>query len=354
MRKIARLTKELEDYNQNPAMNQLEQVTSAVESTHSVFACSSSASSSSSFSSSSSSSTSSSPPSAIVDEQATAVRRRILHNHRLSPMKEPTEMEREQRMKRKELEKCFNQETWKSNRQIIQDPVTSAIDPTEGVAANKKYWEKWKRKRHRGQDRANSAKVLACSSSTSFSLLSFSPFYEQTNFQTTIDEDISWDTLNDRNQYISDLVHDAAFNLPLEEKEPAEDLIKANVVVQISDLMQNQRRLEKLLQLFEQDLQLIEQKSYERRKHQLLLLKKVLLNYRKFLLEIRTQWRARDAADSSFLSSYAAYSSFSSSYSSFENLYRDHLHHVHPLLDEGWWDEESSDEGSLYEGCFTS
>ena len=138
---LARLTKELEDYNQNPEMNQLEQVTSAVESTHSVFACSSSASLSS-FSLSSSSPTSSSPPSAIVDEQATAVRRRILHNHRLSPMKEPTEMEREQRMKIKELEKFFNQETWNSNRQIIRDPVTSAIDPTEGVAANKKYWEK--------------------------------------------------------------------------------------------------------------------------------------------------------------------------------------------------------------------
>lgn len=163
---------------------------------------------------------------------------------------------------------------------------------------------------------------------------------------------------------------DAAFNLPLEEKKQGEDLLKANVVLQISDLMQNQRRLEKNLQLFEQDLQLIEQKSYERRKHQLLLLKKVLLNYRNFLLEKRTQWRARDAAlrdnpmkaCSLFYPSHGpfntldidplkTYSSFSSSYGSFENLYIDHLNHAHPLQDEGLSDEGSSDEGSLDEGA---
>jgi hypothetical protein len=160
MRKIARLTKELEDYNQKPVMNQLEQdsVTSAVELTQPVIACSSSTSSSMS-SSSSSSSYSSSSPSANVDELRT-------FNFTLLTMREPTEIEREKQTKRKEMENCFDRETWKSNRQIIQDPFTSAMELAERVAVNKKYWEKWKRKRHRRQDPANSAMVLACSSST--------------------------------------------------------------------------------------------------------------------------------------------------------------------------------------------
>ena len=160
MRKIARLTKELEDYNQKPVMNQLEQdsVTSAVELTQPVIACSSSTSSSMS-SSSSSSSYSSSSPSANVDELRT-------FNFTLLTMRKPTEIEREKQTKRKEMENCFDRETWKSNRQIIQDPFTSAMELAERVAVNKKYWEKWKRKRHRRQDPANSAMVLACSSST--------------------------------------------------------------------------------------------------------------------------------------------------------------------------------------------
>ena len=160
MRKIARLTKELEDYNQKPVMNQLEQdsVTSAVELTQPVIACSSSTSSSMS-SSSSSSSYSSSSPSANVDELRT-------FNFTLLTMREPTEIEREKQTKRKEMENCFDRETWKSNRQIIQDPFTSAMELAERIAVNKKYWEKWKRKRHRRQDPANSAMVLACSSST--------------------------------------------------------------------------------------------------------------------------------------------------------------------------------------------
>ena len=160
MRKIARLTKELEDYNQKPVMNQLEQdsVTSAVELTQPVIACSSSTSSSMS-SSSSSSSYSSSSPSANVDELRT-------FNFTLLTMREPTEIESEKQTKRKEMENCFDRETWKSNRQIIQDPFTSAMELAERVAVNKKYWEKWKRKRHRRQDPANSAMVLACSSST--------------------------------------------------------------------------------------------------------------------------------------------------------------------------------------------
>ena len=160
MRKIARLPKELEDYNQKPVMNQLEQdsVTSAVELTQPVIACSSSTSSSMS-SSSSSSSYSSSSPSANVDELRT-------FNFTLLTMREPTEIEREKQTKRKEMENCFDRETWKSNRQIIQDPFTSAMELAERVAVNKKYWEKWKRKRHRRQDPANSAMVLACSSST--------------------------------------------------------------------------------------------------------------------------------------------------------------------------------------------
>ena len=134
MRKIARLTKELEDYNQKPVMNQLEQdsVTSAVELTQPVIACSSSTSSSMS-SSSSSSSYSSSSPSANVDELRT-------FNFTLLTMREPTEIEREKQTKRKEMENCFDRETWKSNRQIIQDPFTSAMELAERVAVNKKYW----------------------------------------------------------------------------------------------------------------------------------------------------------------------------------------------------------------------
>ena len=160
MRKIARLTKELEDYNQKPVMNQLEQdsVTSALESTQPVLACSSSTSSSMS-SSSSSSSYSSSSPSANVDELRT-------FNFTLLTMREPTEIEREKQTKRKEMENCFDRETWKSNRQIIQDPFTSAMELAERVAVNKKYWETWQRTRHRRQDPAYSAMVLACSSST--------------------------------------------------------------------------------------------------------------------------------------------------------------------------------------------